>query len=421
MPASSSRLSIRPALVAGLAFLMVAASLAVTSQAQAKKIRPGFFGMHDSWISGGSVPGVQTGATRLWDTGTSWREIETAPGVFDWSTVDAAVNTARGAGIRPMLVLGQTPQFHAKNPLAPGAYGDGATSMPDVAAWKNYVRKAANRYKNTVDYQIWNEPNVVNYWTGSQKQMAILTKTASAQIPKKFTVVAPAFPLRLEGQRTWYRKYWSTKVSGKGMASYVDVVAANLYPLAPQAPEASMKLLKFAKRALPKAARGKPLWNTEINYGLLGGATAKEISNAKQAAFVGRTMLLNAASPVRRMYWYSWAIGPIANTHLVEDDRTTLTRAGRAWRVAHKWVVGTDVKKCAKTSKGRLKGLYTCTARESRREVRRFYWKPSGSAVKIRTHRTTSQWADLTGDARNRKGRFSIKVGKAPIMVVSRR
>lgn len=421
MPASTSRLSIRPALIAGLAFLMVAASLAVTSQAQAKKIRPGFFGMHDSWISGGSVPGVQTGATRLWDTGTSWREIETAPGVFDWSTVDAAVNTARGAGIRPMLVLGQTPQFHAKNPLAPGAYGDGATSMPDVAAWKNYVRKAANRYKNTVDYQIWNEPNVVNYWTGSQKQMAILTQTASAQIPKKFTVVAPAFPLRLEGQRTWYRKYWSTKVSGKGMASYVDVVAANLYPLAHQAPEASMKLLKFAKRALPKAARGKPLWNTEINYGLLGGATAKEISNAKQAAFVGRTMLLNAASPVRRMYWYSWGIGPIANTHLVEDDRTTLTRAGRAWRVAHKWVVGTDVKKCAKTGKGRLKGLYTCTARESRREVRRFYWKPSGSAVKIRTHRTTSQWADLTGDTRKRKGRFSIKVGKSPIMVVSRR
>ena len=425
MPASTSRLFTRSTLIAGLASVMVAASLSFTAPAHAQKIRPVFFGMHDSWISGGSVPGVRTGATRLWDTGTEWRKIETAPGVFDWSTVDAAVNTARGAGLRPMLVLGQTPQFHAQDPLAPGAYGDGASSMPDVAAWKRYVVKAAQRYGNQVDYQIWNEPNVVNYWTGSVPQMARLTAVAGTAITnvagRKATVVAPAFPLRLKGQRNWYAKYWSARVSGKSVASYVDVVAANLYPLAHQAPEASMKLLKFAKRALPKAARGKPLWNTEINYGLLGGATAKEISNAKQAAFVARTLVLNAASPVRRMYWYSWAIGPIANTHLVEDDRTTLTRAGRAWRVAHSWIVGTDVKKCAKTSKGRLKGLYTCTAREGRREIRRIYWKPSGSAVKIRTHRTTSQWTDLTADTRKRKGRFSLKVGQSPVMVTSRR
>ena len=159
MAASNVRLLTRLAVVPFVVAALVAGALSTPAHAQ--KVRPEFFGMHDSQISKGSVPKVQLGAIRLWDTGTSWREIETKPGVYDWSVVDAAVRTARAADLRPMLVLGQTPQFHAAKPNAPGAYGRGATSMPQIAAWTRYVTAAANRYKTTVDYQIWNEPNVV--------------------------------------------------------------------------------------------------------------------------------------------------------------------------------------------------------------------------------------------------------------------
>lgn len=425
MTATSTRLLTRLALISSLVLALVLATLTLTAPAQAQKIKPGFFGMHDGAIGSGSVPGVKLGSIRLWDSGTAWRQIETAPAVYDWSTVDSAVDTARNAGLRPMLVLGQTPRFWAEDPMAPGAYGDGASSMPNIDAWKRYVSAAAKRYGNQVDYQIWNEPNVINYWTGSVSQMAKLTATASQKITKaagrKATVVAPAMPLRLGMQQKWYKKYWSAKVGGKSMASFVDVVSANLYPLADQGPEASMKLLKFAKRTLPRAARSKPIWNTEINYGLLGGPTAKEIPDAKQAAFVARTLVLNAASPIRRVYWYAWAVGHIANTHLVEDDRTTLTRAGRAWQVSRGWVNGTNVKNCRSASKGKLKGTYTCTAKKGKREVRRIYWKPSGQAVKIKTHRTTKSWTNLSGNTTRRTGRYRLKVGQSPVMVTSRR
>ena len=98
------------------------------------------------------------------------------------------------------------------------------------------------------------------------------------------------------------------------------------------------------------------MWNTEINYGLLGGDDAKQIPAARQASFVARTLLLNAASPIRRVYWYSWRMGGIANTHLVEDDRTTLTRAGRAWSVIRGWIVGTDMKSCVTDRQGQAEG-----------------------------------------------------------------
>lgn len=414
------------ALVLGLVPLLVTGTLLVSAPAQAQRVTPSFFGMHDANIAGGSVPGVTVGSVRLWDTGTSWRHIETSPGQFDFTALDAAVAAARNAGLRPMVVLGQTPAFYASKPKAPGWYGDGASSMPKkLSAWKAYVTKVAKRYQTSVDYQIWNEPNVIGFWSGTVGEMAKLTAVGSAAIDRaagrKATVVAPSFPLRLKSQQKWFKQYWAAKVGGKSVAGMVDVVSANLYPMADQAPEASMRLLSIAKRALPTPARRKPIWNTEINYGLLGGDTAKQIPEAKQAAYVARTLLLNAASPVKRVYWYSWRIDGVANTHLVEDDGTTLTPAGRAWDVARGWIVGTDIASCKVTTKGKLKGLYTCTARVDKSEVRRIYWKPTGRAVKVATSRTTTAWADLEGTTTAHSGRLTLPVGQAPVMVASRR
>ncbi|WP_296604005.1 hypothetical protein [Nocardioides sp.] len=413
----------RAVLLGLIPLLMVGASL-VSAPAQAQRVSPDFFGMHDANIAGGSVPGVAVGSVRLWDTGTAWSQIEKKRGRFDFTALDTAVNTARNAGLRPLVVLGQTPRFYASKPKAAGWYGKGASSMPKtISAWTKYVTKVAKRYKTSVDYQIWNEPNVVGFWSGSVSQMAKLTATGSAAINKaagrRATVVAPSFPLRLASQKTWFKKYWAAKVGRKSIAAMVDVVAVNPYPLADQAPEASASLLSFAKRVLPKQARRKPMWNTEINYGLLGGDTAKSIPDATQAAYVARTLLLNAGASVDRVYWYSWRINGIANTHLVEDDGTTLTRAGRAWQVARGWIVDTDVS-CAVTSKGALKGLYTCTARVGTNDVRRIYWKPSGGAVRVATSSTTTSSTDLDGTTTAHDGQVTLTVHDAPVMVSSR-
>lgn len=427
MSLASRRSAASRVLVAAvLPVLMLVSTVLASSPAEAQKVRPDFFGIHDADLSSGSLPGVTVGAVRLWDTpGTTWRQIETIPGVFDFGKLDTAVNTARAAGLRPMIVLGQTPQFHATDPTAPGAYGPGATSMPDVSAWQQYVARVATRYKNTVDYQIWNEPNVVNYWTGTVGQMATLTVTGSRVIRQKAgsnaTVVAPSFPLRLASQQKWFGAYWHAKASGASVSSQVDVVSVSLYPLATQGPEASMKLLAVAKHALPTEARRKPIWNAEINYGLLGGPPAKEIPAARQAAYVVRTLVLNAASSIKRVYWYRWIVGPVANTHLVENDATTLTRAGKAWGVARGWLVGTKVAGCHQASTGQLKGVYTCTARKGRLEVRRIYWKPTGKAATVATDKTTTRWSDLDGHTTRHQGRLKLKVGKLPVMVASRR
>jgi hypothetical protein len=421
----------RIGLLALLAFTLIATLVTVSAPAHAQKVKAPFFGMHDTQIVNGSVPTVKVGSIRLWDTGTRWVDIETQaptspllPGQpvqrhYDGiGKLDAAVTNAQNAGLRPLVVLGQTPSYYASAP----------SGMPnDLSAWTDYVSFLASRYGTSVDYQIWNEPNISQFWSGTPAQMATLTAAASRTLDSvlgsQATVVAPGFPLRMKYQRTWFKQYWAQKVSGNGMASYVDVVALHLYPLAGGAPETSMTLLKQARSALPDAARKKPEWNTEVNYGLESGGTggSKDISNAKQAAYVARTLLLNAGSPIRRMYWYSWA-DPIGNTRLAEADRTTLTRAGKAWqRVSQDWMIGTKFGSCSVIKSGKSKGVWTCKAKKSRKETRRFYWKPSGRAASISTVKTARSWTELKGRPHKRKGSYTIKVGQSPIMVTSRR
>ena len=268
-------LAVGAAVGLGLTLLPAAPAAAATP-----RIPGSFFGMHDGDTV--SYPTAPVGAVRLWDSGVSWRDIETAPGRYDFTRVDAQVNAARAHGATVLLVLGQTPRFHSTKPGTPGSYGLGAASMPTETSWKNYVYAVVKHFKGRgVDYQVWNEANVAGYWQGTAKQMATLTRLASTIVNRNDSsakVVSPAMAVRLSSQRSWLRTFYAQRTGGKKVAAYLDVVSLNLYPLASQKPEASMTLLAATRSTLRAAGVRKPIWNTEINYGLLGGGTAKTVA-----------------------------------------------------------------------------------------------------------------------------------------------
>jgi hypothetical protein len=396
----------------GLTLLPAAPAVAATP-----RIAGSFFGMHNG--DTGSYPTAPVGAVRLWDSGVSWREIETAPGRYDFSRVDARVNAARAHGAAVLLVLGQTPGFHSTRPGTPGFYGPGAASMPTETSWKNYVYAVVKHFKGRgVDYQVWNEANVTGYWRGTPKQMATLTRLASTIVNRNdpsAKVVSPAMAVRLPSQRTWLRNFYAQTTGGKKVAAYLDVVSLNLYPLASQKPEASMTLLATTRSILRATGVRKPIWNTEINYGLLGGGNAKSVAADIQAAYVGRTFLLNAASDVKRVYWYSWNLQALANTSLTSADGVTLTRAGTAYTVVRNWLLGSRINSCPRDSHG----TYTCTMTYSG-GVKRVYWNPS-RATTVRAVKSARAAVDLLGSERALNGGQRIAVSASPVMVRSAR
>lgn len=380
------------------------------------KVRPTFFGMHDGRVSQGITPDAAVGALRFWDSGTSWLHLETSPGVFTWDALDTAVAAAKDAGARPLLVLGQTPTFHASRPEQEAAYGPGAASMPDLAAWRRYVAAVAGRYGNQIDYQVWNEANIVGYWAGTPRQMAQLTVTASRAIRQavpKATVVAPAFALRLPSQQRYFTDYWSLQSRTIDLTGAVDAVSVHLYPPAEGLPEAQVGLLESARKVLGVQGVDLPVWNTEINFGLLGGPEPPTIPEERQRAFLMRTYLLNAGLGVERVYWYSWNIGRIANTYLTEEDLTTETPAGRSYDVVRDWLVGSRIEGCGKSKADPR--VWECVASKGGRDVA-FWWKPRGAEKRVSVDGAAS-WTDADGTVTRCREACRVRVAATPVMI----
>lgn len=416
------------ALVAAAAALAVP-SAGAASAAPAPAITPSFFGAHHLALNADGpegYPQAPVGSIRLWDNGVSWRQIETAPGVFDWTLVDAEMAKARAHGASVLLVLGQTPTFHSTRPTVASTYGKGASAMPTKDSWTRYVRAVAVRNRTVwghiASFQVWNEANVVGYWSGTPQQMATLTAWTDAALraaDPSARLVAPALVARLSGQQRWIDAYFSQNVAGRNVSSYVDAVSLQLYPAAGGTPEASMALLTAARRILARHHVSKPIWNTEVNYGLVGGPgdarAVAPLSSDRQVANVLRTFVLNAGNRVSRVYWYSWDLQRIANTRLVQPDLTTPTPAGQAFTTVRNWLVGSRPAGCARARTG----TWTCTFTTGS-QTRRVVWNPARTTAVTLPGRTTTA-ASWQASPLTRLPGGKVRVGPVPVLLTTPR
>ena len=384
-------------------------------------LEPSFFGMHDADPVGDSWPDGPVGSLRVWDAGAVWSQVETAPGSYDFSRLDAIVDTARAHKAQTLIVLGQTPTFHSRKPKKVGAYGAGAASMPKMRAWKAYVSAVVERYNAPdVAFQVWNEANVEGYWNGSYRQMAKLTAAARAVVDSVTpvpTLVAPAMAARTLFQRAGLRLLFAEKVRGVPVADMVDVLSLQLYPEDGEGLVRKAALLTESRRILELqgVAADKPVWDTEINYGLQGGDAVNPLAPEAQMTNVAMSYLLDAADGVERVYWYAWDLHSIANTELVRADNATPTDAGGAFDTVHRWLLGSTVDSC-----GPVDGadVWVC-ALTTPRGPAQAYWSPGGSAEVRTAFDATS--AETLGETANALplGGSTLHVGDLPVLVLS--
>ncbi|NHC45428.1 glycosyl hydrolase [Motilibacter aurantiacus] len=394
---------------------LVAALPAPAASAATVTVPKAYFGMHQTALGNGVFPGVPVGSVRLWDVGALWRDVEPSRNRWDFSKLDTAVATSIAKKAQPMIVLGQTPTWAASRPTQASPYGPGAASMPrSLAYWREYVTKVAQRYKGRVrTYQIWNEPNVETFWTGTPAQMAQLTREASRiikRVDRNATVVSPGFATRRPTNIPWMTRFLK---AGGGAA--VDVVALHLYPAPTAGPEGSVALLNSARQALRRARVSKPIWNTEVNYGAgYNGAPPRSYSDSTAASYVSRTLLLNAANGVSRVFWYGWDTRGFLGIDLSRDNRQT--RAGQAYRITQKWMQGARLQGC--TVDGRR--TYTCTLRYSSRSYATVMWNPS-RAVRVRTTKFTTGVEFVNGRTLRFRGARNQTVIGSPVLLRSTR
>ncbi len=332
-----------------------------------------FFGMH---INSPTTPwpNVPVAGLRMWDDRAAWALVNTAPGVYDWSTFDIWLAAAKNKA-DVLYDFGRTPSWAQcsvtnpscglVDPLVTCAYsqtggegGPGQCLPPNDLDnlgngtnqhWIDWVTAVATHsVKSSTShikyYEIWNEANLTRFWDGNYAQLArmaqdarciiIGTSCGNSQSTYTKTGIDPSAMLL------------TPAFVGSDTVNLIDAFAAYL-PLAGQyadiiafhgyvghnPPEQIVTVHSNLLGVLAaQSQQTKQLFNTEASWG-----TANPLTDAdQQAAWLSRYILLQVSLGINRFYWYSWDVPGVE----LWSSSTGTTLAGTAYREMNTWVSG---------------------------------------------------------------------------------
>jgi len=334
------------AAIASAALLGSTIAAAPASSAAANPVPDVSFGMHVPQIANGERPNANIGSIRLWDAGVAWGQVQQKKNLFWWNGMDAAIASANAQGMSITYVLGSTPKWAQKKaPKGRYPYSGTGAANPKSKDWKRWVRTVVQRYGASIDaYQIWNEANLKDFYDGTPKQMAQLTRDAY-RIIKQYDptakVVAASSTVRLEAR---YKKFFPKYV--KQLRKYgwpVDALAVHTYPKGSDTPADRLRLVDRVVNDLNKI--GVPdrieLWDTEVNYGIRGPGKIKgnSIDGPLAADWAASTFLDSILTGIDRTYWYYW-YRPDGRLGVILDNTPVgVTLGALGYQTAYDWMV----------------------------------------------------------------------------------
>ena len=322
---------------------MLATSAAIAPGAAATNPVPDVqFGQHIPAIANGERPNANVGAVRLWDSGVAWGQVQQKKNLFWWNGLDAAIAAANAQGMSITYVLGSTPTWAQNNPKK-GRYPYGGTGSanPKMKDWKTWVRAVVQRYGNSIDaYQIWNEANLADFYTGSPRQMALLTREAAKIIragDPTAKVVAASSTVRLE--KAYKRFFPSYLRELRKMGWPVDAISVHTYPDGRGTPADRLGLIDqvLADVRSANVPSRVELWDTEVNYGIRGPGKIKgqTITGGQAADWTASTFLDSIMTGIDRTYWYYW-FRPDGRLGIILQDGTP---GAIGYQTAYDWMV----------------------------------------------------------------------------------
>ena len=373
----------RDTIVAAISVLIALSGARAWSAGPIEKV---YFGLHiHRALEGAAMPSFEFGSWRLWDARVAWPDLEPQKGKWRFDALDRQVSLAAGMGVEVVLPLGLSPTWASARPTEASGYRPGFAAEPaSLADWRNYVRTVVTRYKGRVKYfEIWNEPNSRNFFSGTLQSMVDLT-CGAYQVIKEVNpnakVVSPAATNKDAGL-DWLEQFLSS-----GGSKCVDVVGFHFYTLAHESPEAMSPLIKRAHGIMDKwGIGGMPLWNTETGWYVANknvpvATKWKVISSEAARDYALRALVIAASSGVERFFWYAW---DNKNMGLIEPDSTEEKTAALGYKSAMRWLIGATPKGCVERT-----AVWTCEFQDSLAKRNWIAWAATGAV----TWRVPNEW-----------------------------
>jgi polysaccharide biosynthesis protein PslG len=191
----------------------------------------------------------------------SWNGIEPEQGQFDFAFWDMLVDEAERAGVQIIPYVAYTPKWAAKSEEN---FWQQAPRSP--AMFANVMRTLAARYRGRIkSWELWNEPDLTDYWRGSSADLSELVK-AGAQAVREGD---PEAVVVLSGISREPSDFFHELLYTYHLDRWVDVLALHAYPESwgeERAEDLFPQWIPQAKSYVKNSGDPVDLWLDEMGY-----------------------------------------------------------------------------------------------------------------------------------------------------------
>ena len=243
----------------------------------------------------------------------SWSEMEPEPGRYDFAFWDEVVPLAVDEyRIRVIPYVCYTPAWASAEPAAATVW---TTPPRDPADFGRFVGALVRRYKVRLhSWELWNEPDIPEFWTGTPAQFAALLREGSRAV----RAADPTARVVLGGIAK-HPEYLRTLLRDEGVSPLVDVINCHAYfetwhgdPI-----EALTTYIRRISDLIAEHGAGQALWMAEVGYSNYRPEGSGRVSAAYRArhgfehtpefqaeALVRSLALIRATGQVSLVTWY---------------------------------------------------------------------------------------------------------------------
>jgi hypothetical protein len=360
-------------------------------------------------------PASPFGSWRLHDAYVAWPNLE--PNRNDWrfDVLDRYVALAAANGVELLLPLELSPTWASARPRESSAYGPGNAAEPaDINDWITYVRTVAQRYRGQIHYyEIWNEPNLRQFYSGSATNMVQLARAAYTNLKQIDPTILVVGPSTTGGDTRWIDGYFK-----RGGAAWLDIMGYHFY-VWPDPPETMLPLVSAVRAVMARyGLSARPLWNTEAGWFIADQYTTvvappgnRVLSATEASAFVARAYAVNWSSGIERFHFYAWDDNAMG---LTEADGVTLKPPAQAYAQVDQWMVGATLGGCSNDAGG----TWICSFTRPAGYAAWMVWNTVGAT----TLAIPGDWAvtrlrDLSGNTTTLSGVAAIPIDISPVLL----
>jgi hypothetical protein len=344
------------------------AIILIAARVAGAQVSPEFFAMHvlstqDPWPT---TVGVQFSSWRSVSSEVTWADINTAPGVYDWSHLDLLLSIAAQYGQSVLYTFYYTPTWASSCPTCvcnkgnenPGGCYPPTDLNPDGSGTdldlKDFITALMQHEgPGKINYiEIWNEPNVPSEWGGTIQQlvrMAADVRAIATSFDPNVQITSP--PETGDGQNSLQMAYLASYLAAGG-GRYVDVIGLHGYVSHPE--QIIIRINNTTAVMAQYGQSGKPIFITEGSW----CCETDPIPVDAQPGFSFRQYLSILSTPVSRAYLFAFDAANEGN--LWDQESQSMTANGVAYQLYYGWLAGaTMTQPCQPQSAS--SSIWTCT------------------------------------------------------------